>query len=450
MYILAIDLGSTSFKAAVFGPDLKEVGRSACLLPVHCRTGGRVEHNPADVERVLGDSIVSALNAVEPDTIDAIAVTSQAQTFAVFDAAGQPKSPFLSWQDSRAEAAAAALSEALTPGPFAEHCSFKEVLAGLQLAMIRHVQTEQPGFIQRSDRLWQLSAYVQHLLTGRCAMDTNLAAMSGLFSIPGNTWWTDALEACGIYADQLPELVPVGTVAALTGPDASRFGLRAGVPVLSAGNDQTAGAYGARLHENNALLIGLGTAQVAYVCEAAPGPDAGPGGGPADVRGPYPGGRSYRMMADACGGNTVNWAQTILAGADTIDAFFGLAAQAPAGSHGLLFDAGLPAGTGSWQAIGLHHVPADFARSVLESLATRMAHMVKALRLGTDTRNVLIAGGGSRQTLAVDIYAQALGTSLTLTTADPLTGAALMALEARAGRGQGAGGRGQWSGGSSQ
>ncbi len=189
-----------------------------------------------------------------------------------------------------------------------------------------------------------------------------------------------------------------------------------------AGNDQTAGGYAARLETKDSLLITLGTAQVAYTCcPRMPRARAG------TIRGPYPGGLFYRMAADGCGGNIVNWAQTLLAGCNNDAGFFGEAQKAPRGCHGLVFNAAMDAGHGGWTNLGLHHTSADLARSILESLSTRMATLVDRLDLSLKGREVLAAGGGSMQPLWRKIVSETLAAKLIRTKANPLLGAARMA-----------------------
>ena len=133
--------------------------------------------------------------------------------------------------------------------------------------------------------------------------------------------------------------------------------------MVLAGNDQTAGAYGAALEEglqherNGALLLTLGTAQVAYACtnELAQPNDS-------LVRGPYPHGLYYRLAADSCGGSIVNWAKTVLPGCGSDAEFFARVAEAQPGCQGLLFDADLPCGRGAWRNLALCHTAADMAR----------------------------------------------------------------------------------------
>ncbi|MCX7824915.1 MAG: FGGY family carbohydrate kinase [Verrucomicrobiae bacterium] len=425
--ILAIDCGSTSFKAAVVERRLNVRGIASARLDYHFASGGKVELAVEDVSTAFRKAVAGALRAagVKAALLQAIAITSQAQTFTVFDRRGCAKMRFISWQDNRAGAASATLKKTVLLADFADHCSFGEPLAALQVCQIKHLQQTRPGFIRPGDLLLKLPTYFVWRLTGEPVMDDNLAAMSGLYSLVLGHWWPAALKACGIRREQLPRVIPVGSVAARTTAAARAFGLPEGISVVLAGNDQTAGAYGAQLDRNNALLLTLGTAQVAYVClRRMPVPHA------ALVRGPYPGGRAYRLAADGCGGNIINWAQSVLAHCESDEKFFAQAARSKRGSRGLVFEPTLDNGTGVWRNVALHHTPADFARSVIEALSRRMAAMVRTLGVSPRRHKVLAAGGGSQSALFVRIVSEAIGAAIHVTTASPLLGAARMALKA--------------------
>ena len=214
-------------------------------------------------------------------------------------------------------------------------------------------------------------------------------------------------------------------MAGRTTDGAARLGLPPGVPLVLAGNDQTAGAYAAELHENRSLLITLGTAHAAYICtEALSEPGA------SIIRGAYPGGMHYRMVADSDGGSVVNWAKGVLAGCDTDEAFFRAAEEAEPGCRGLVFEARISCGKGSWKNVSLRHTPADFARSVVEALTGRVREMIRTLGVNAAETDCLVAGGGSNSPFWVRTLAETLGTTVTVTGADPLLGAAKMAADA--------------------
>lgn len=386
--ILAIDLGSTSFKAGVFDHRLRLRRAGRAPVRYHYGPGGRVE---------LRD-VATTLRRALPDLrgVASIAITSQAQTFT---AAGRP---FISWQDGRAVAAAAKLKRRLPD--FAEHCSFAEVWPALLVSQLHHAP------VPRGAGVLPLPTFFVNEWIGEPVIDNNLAAMTGLYSLKLRDWWP--VVTGGI---KLPRVIPIGGVAGLT--RRNRFGLPVGVPVVLAGNDQTAGAYGARLEENDADLITLGTAQVVYRCaRRLPRP------APGCVRGPYPGGRGYRLVADAWGGNLITWAKTVLAGCATEDDFFRQVARAQAGCGGLEFDAE----HGLWRGLALHHTSAEMARSILETLSARLAGALRALG-PAPARRLLVAGGGARRAIWRRVVADELGCPLQSTPVGPLHGAARMA-----------------------
>ena len=424
--ILAIDLGSTSFKAAVFDAALTCRGAGAHPIPHRFAPGGVVEIEVDDAIRAFREAIAGALReaAVAPDAIGALSVGSQAQTFTIVDPDGRPKMPFISWQDVRAQDASRDLQANPRLADFARHSSFDLFYAALQVCQVRQIQMDRPGFIRPDDRLLNLPTFLVERCTGKAVLDDNLAAMCGFYSLVQRGWWEEALAACGIGAKQLPRVVGIGSVAALTGSGARDFHLPAGIPVVLAGNDQTAGAYGARIAEQDATLLTMGTAQVVYTCrKTLPEP------APELIRGPYPGGLSYGMMA-CSGGNIVNWAQSVIAGCGTDETFFAQAAKAESGCRGLAFDSHLPEGAGRWEHVGLHHGPPDFARSVVESLADRMVGLVRSLGVDPARARFLAAGGGSRAAVWIRILSEKLGAELNVTDASPLLGAARMAREA--------------------
>ena len=421
--ILAIDLGSTFFKAAVFDQALNELGFGRAELQYRFDAGGVVEFGVAHAEERLRSAIREAMaqSRVHASDIRAIGITSQAQTFTICPASGNPKTPFISWQDVRPPQS----SQAALPD-FGLHCGFNECLPGLLVSKLMHLQDEtKRRFIMPEDRVFLLPTWFVWKLTGKMVVDENMAVMTGLHSLVSNGWWPAALERCGISVRNLSALVPLATVGAATTKAAEEWGLPPGIPVVPAGNDQTAGAWGADLRNNRDLLLTLGTAQVAYRClDALPGPAAG------CLRGPYGKGLFYTLVADDCGGSIINWAETLLAGGTADDTFFDAAAKAPPGCEGLVFEPDLSADKGSWRGIGRHHTTAHFARSVVESLVARMAGMVARLDVDTRSTRVLVAGGGSQYAFWLDTLAKAMGTRVTQTAASPLLGAAKMAASA--------------------
>lgn len=424
--ILALDLGSTSFKAALFTPEFTRAGEGEARLAHDYPGPGKVELAVEEVERAFRQCVAGALGACASHEISAIAITSQAQTFAIVDRnSGCPRTPFFSWQDVRAQQTCAEIQGTPFARAVAEQTGFNALLPNLQLAILLHLSRVEGLALTPADRLMPLPGYLLHLLQHDAFItDNNLAAMSGLYSLPTGAWWPEALQMCGLTPAMLPELRAVGSTGARTGDAARSYGINPGIPIILAGNDQTAGAYGASVHSNGSLLVTLGTALVAY-CVSDTLPEPLPEG--IALRGPYPGGRFYQLTTESAGGNVLIWVAQALGFGEDLAACVNEALTAAEDSRGLSFLPDLPAGAGSWQGIGLYHTRADLARAVLEALSAHVVALINRLR--RTPAPLLVAGGGSRIPAWVEHLAHRLHEPLRLVQADPLLGAAQMAAE---------------------
>jgi len=418
---LSIDFGSTYFKAGIFDDDLTSLGISKYTLTYLPTNGIEVELSISEVENGLKyiiHDVISQSNA-SLDDVKAIGITSQAQTFTVLDKNGTPKTNFISWQDKRAVETSRKMRESAEWSDFAVHSSFGFLYPGLLVCLLKHIR-DCTKLITEHDTILKLPSFVVRRLTDKSYIDNNLAAMSGLFSLKENNWWEKALNYCGIIRDQLPSICEIGTVSCTTTKRADAYGLKEGIPIILAGNDQTTGAYGARIHESNALLITLGTAQVAYQCVSEmPEPSVN------ITRGPYPYGMFYKMAVDNAGGNVINWVKDAIPGIGSYENFFLLASEALSGCNGLKFYFNEDLNCGDWKP-KRRHKPSDYAHSVLEYLCECMVELVSNMSVNLNNTLIVCAGGGSKQKIWIDILSEKLKTKIQPVDANSLLGSAMM------------------------
>lgn len=424
---LGIDLGSTVFKAEIFDAALRSVGRGASPVIYGETEGTRLVMPIEETEAAFQDAVAGALSAAgcAASDLEAIGITSQAQTFTLRTAEGNARWPFISWRGTLDEYS---IPEESLPN-FGNHTSFGECSPGLTVSKVAYLQQNSKGkAVAPSDGLRWLPTWFVEELTGRAVVDANLAAMSGLYSLVEENWWSDALQFCGLSKSNLPTLGALGDSAGLTSLGAARFGLPVGIPVVLAGNDQTAGAYGAAIHISGDVFAGLGTAQVVYAClPTLPKPISGL------IRGPYPGGLFYRLGADSYGSATITWARTILSGLSDVKAFDAAVTEAPADCHGVRFIPDGPAGTGRWT--GLDHpkaTVADQARALMLVQVERLGELFDLVQAETQTQRVVLCGGGAasvpwRAMLAERFHAE----MIPMPNVSPSLGAARMALDYR-------------------
>jgi xylulokinase len=423
--ILGIDLGSSLFKAVLFDGEGRALGTGAAPVAYLPDLGNRVEMPVMETGEAFRRCIAEALAGagVAAGCLTGIAIASQAQTFTVRSPDGVARFPFMSWRDSRCKGdngAAAALAD------FGRHSSCAECVDCLTVAQLEHGRRHATVTVGPQDLVLFLPSWFIMQLTGCAVTDTNIAAMSGLYSLPDGTWWADALRLCGITPRNLPALTGIGAIAGRITAAADAFGLPPGIPVILAGNDQTAGAYGAAIDRERAALVTLGTAQVVYACRRELPPPS-----PGVIRGPYPGGLFYQLASDAYGAGTINWACTVLPGCKTPQELDRAAAAAPEDCHGVIFVPDGPAGTGRWTGTANPGATvADQARAVFVCLSDRFAAMLERMSFTADSK-MMVAGGGSRSAPWMECLQKRIGIPLSrCTDADPARGAFRMALAA--------------------
>ena len=103
-YVVAIDQGTTSSRAIVFGPDLAIVASAQQEFTQHYPQSGWVEHAPEDlwntVLATLREAVAKA--GIAARQIAAIGITNQRETTLVWDkATGEPVHRAIVWQDRR-------------------------------------------------------------------------------------------------------------------------------------------------------------------------------------------------------------------------------------------------------------------------------------------------------------------------------------------------------------
>ena len=114
-YILALDQGTSSSRAILYGPDAEPVAQAAEEFPQHHPRPGWVEHDPEDIWRTTLSTARAALAkaAVSASDIAAIGIANQRETVLLWDReTGRPVHNAIVWQDRRTASACAALERA--------------------------------------------------------------------------------------------------------------------------------------------------------------------------------------------------------------------------------------------------------------------------------------------------------------------------------------------------
>ncbi len=422
--ILALDCGSTNFKAALFDRRLRRLAETVEPVRYSARGPLCVEFEAPAAWRTVARLIERALAraGMSRGAVSAVAVASQANTFCALEAAGRPLMPFRSWRDRRAAREAARLNRRLGADlPPNAGCS--DLFAGHQAAMLLWMRRHAPDAFRRAAIFVNLPAYLLGRLGFPHAVDANLAAMSGLYSLRLGTWWPDCLSLCGVTPDRLPRLVPLGGRLVPEAPNPILPNLEEAV---LAGNDQTAGAYANGCGPGR-LVVTLGTALVAY---RYAGRRARPLGRESSW-GPYPGGGCYQLAERPHGCAALDWARARLAPGRDIRAFFEMAQRAgrrrtrAPGAPAARFYPGAIQTPRAWSGAA---DPAARALAVLEGIGFTLHDMLQTdLRVRKNNVAIAAIGGGSASAFWLQVLADILDRPVARGRGDALLGAARQA-----------------------
>ncbi len=448
-YLIGVDLGTSSTKAALYRTDGTLVAEAAAGVPLLYPRPGVVEQDTDDFYRTAAETVGRCLrdSGVDPRAVAAIAFDSQMAGIGAIDADYRPATRFDSWLDMRCQPYIAWLND--------HHADLITRLTGCAPTCdhgpkILWWQHERPDDFARIAKFLTPSAYVAGRMAGlsadRAFMDYTFIHFSGLCDNRAGAWSAAICDTLGVPLEVLPEIVePWRVIGEVTDEAARDFGLAPGTPIAAGCGDTAANALGAGIVRPGQLFDVAGTASVLAGCtdtfvadtthralltmrSVIPGlwnPLAYIAGGGQALRWFRDefatDGR--RPTADRRQNDTAGEQPSAVGGRPSDEAYHHMIAEAAAispGADGLFFSPHLggricpatPEMRGAWLGFSWGHTQAHFLRAILESVAYEYAWYLRVL--GEYIPNLELSearavGGGARSDAWNQIKADVLG-----------------------------------------
>lgn len=428
-YLIGIDIGTTSLKAAIFGTDGVTV--SAATVDYTLDARGNMTEFDADeyisiVRRGLTEAAEKAFPGESPSElcgkIAGISVDTQGETLIVTDEQCKPLRPAIVWLDNRATAEAEELEHRFGRQTVYEITGQPEITATWPACKLLWIKRNEPEIWARTKRVFLLEDWILRALTGEFVTEPTVQSSTIYFDISRKCWWDGMLGYIGVTAEMLPRVVPSGTPVGracaqwLSGGGAAGEGCSDGIPVMSGALDQIAGAIGAGVVGNGIVSEMTGTTMTVFApCGGIPEYD------PKSIvpcHLSYDG--SYALLSwTPTAGIALKWFKNKLCEGYSFAGLDSLAEKLPYGSDGLVFLPYLcgstmpkydPEARGAFFGLTMEHTRGHMVRAILESVACMLRGNLEYL--GVRCSEIRTMGGGALSPLWCRIKADITGMKL--------------------------------------
>jgi xylulokinase len=430
-YLIGVDLGTSSTKAALFQIDGKMVAEASADVPIYYPKPGVVEQENEDFYRTAAQTVRTCIREsdIDPKEVIAIAFDSQMAGVGAIDENYESVSRFDSWLDMRCEPYIKFLDE-----------NYGELITTLTGCpptcdngpKILWWQNERPEEYRQIAKFVMPGGFVAGKMAGLKAdqafIDYTYIHFSALSNALQGDWSEEICEKAGVDMDRLPRIVnPWQVVGEVTDQAAADFGLAPGTVIAAGCGDTAAGALGAGIVKPGMVFDTAGTASVLASCTEQFAPDI-KNRALLTMRSVIPG-LWHPLAYIAGGGQALTWfrdqfydtSQTdLLSEGDMYNHLEQLAAKVTLGADDLYFSPHLtgricpatPEMRGAWIGFSFSHTRGHFYRAILESIAYEYAYYLQILKELIPKLNLTEAraiGGGARSGVWNQIKADVLG-----------------------------------------
>ena len=432
--VLAIDIGTSGLRTFLFDVRGRPVGSAIARRDRTPRTAadGEVSVDPDERVRAAADAIDETLAAAgrRAKEIAAVATSTFWHSLVGVDARGRPTTRVLTWADTRARNAAAALRSEVDPR--ATHartgCTFH---ASYWPAKLRYLKEADREAYVRTAKWLSLGEYLYFRLFSGTRAAHGMASATGIYDQARRAWDDRLLAHLGVGESALSQISDEPQQG-LRPSFARRWPVLARVPWVPAIGDGACSNLGAGAISRDRAALFLGTSGAIRVLYATDDPPV------------VAGGWTYRLDARRVvaggalsnGGNVIAWLartfpQVDLAKLWRSSSALGLIAlPLLAGDRTPSWN---DAARGALAGIGLTTTAEDIARATLEGVAFRAARVWRLVDAALPGIATVVATGGTllRLPWLMQLFADALDRPVVMSGAGEgsARGAAIAALE---------------------
>jgi len=408
-YVVAIDVGTQSTRAALV--DVEGIIHDVASSPIelYAPRPGWAEQDPEQWWETTVANIAAVIGRHPTATIGAIGVAAQMHSVVALSASGASLTDRAAiWSDKRCLDQVNAF-ERRADAEELSHLAGNRPLpawAGFKMGWLR---ANAPEVYENAESLLVAKDFLNYRLCGEVATDPSEASGSFLCDAASGKWSDVLVDALGVDAAKLPEIVDSWSVIGTVRKDvAGRTGVAEGTPVVAGSGDMMCQLLGSGITKPGRVGLVSGTALIMSLAAESASPDFRI----MNLRSAS--GDWIRFGIEDAAGESLRWfVDTFCPAGDpgqrrgSLESLVPQAALVEPGSGGLLFfpyllgerTLGSPHSRASFIGATIGHERAHFVRAVMEGIALEDRRALECLCPAGVHGPIRASGGGASSSL---------------------------------------------------
>lgn len=270
MKILGVDIGTTAMKMGVFDNEggfqlIRQFSRN---YPINTYNDGMFSDiEPKKWQQAFIDGC-KAMGDITPD-IDIISFSGTTPGLVAMDKEGQALYPAILMLDQRSRSQAQDIINTIGLDYLLTTTANMPVSGGCSLASILWIKDNLYEKYKKTYIFGHSNTFMAKWLSDKFAMDPSSASLTAMYNTATNdlTWNNNILEAFGLSASSLPELMPAyHRTGRLKSKLAAEFGFKKEPTVLIGGNDAVLAAFSVGIRDSGEIFNINGTCEITMTC----------------------------------------------------------------------------------------------------------------------------------------------------------------------------------------
>lgn len=265
--ILAVDVGTTSFKMGIFDESLSVEKIYQQNYNVEIFNDEKAEIDP----EIWWNQFIKGCESFGNELKEVEVVTFSVTTpgLVAMDKNGNALTKAILFLDQRSHKQASAVRDKIGTERLLEKACNLPVSGGSSLSSILWIKENQPEVYEEIHKFGHTNTFLVHKLTKKWAIDPSTTSITGLYNTRDNNlkWNTDFLTELSLPVSKFPDLFQsYHEVGQINSDAAELLGLPADCKVLCGGNDAVLSAFSAGINKPGEILLISGTCDIMMVC----------------------------------------------------------------------------------------------------------------------------------------------------------------------------------------